>query len=49
LLEKSVLNMPTGPTADSGRSHASDISSASFGSDVSLGGGIIQAKLQLAV
>uniref|UniRef100_A0A2N9FWI1 FPL domain-containing protein n=1 Tax=Fagus sylvatica TaxID=28930 RepID=A0A2N9FWI1_FAGSY len=40
LLEKSVLNMPTGPTADSGRSHASDISSASFGSDVSLGSGI---------
>ncbi|KAL4606009.1 hypothetical protein ACB092_09G071100 [Castanea dentata] len=40
LLEKPVLNMPNGPTADSGRGHASDTPSASFGSDVSLGSGI---------
>jgi hypothetical protein len=38
LLEKPQLNMTTGATADSGKSRASDISSASFGSDVSLGG-----------
>lgn len=37
LPEKPTLNSTTGPTADSGRSHTSDISSASFGSDVSLG------------
>ncbi|KAF5473495.1 hypothetical protein F2P56_010102 [Juglans regia] len=40
LPEKPTLNTTTGPTADSGRSHTSDISSASFGSDVSLGSGI---------
>ncbi|XP_062166676.1 protein TRANSPARENT TESTA 9-like isoform X2 [Alnus glutinosa] len=40
LLEKPQLNMTTGATADSGKSRASDISSASFGSDVSLGSGI---------
>lgn len=44
LLEKPVLNMPNGPTADSGRGHASDTPSASFGSDVSLGGASFQKK-----
>ncbi|XP_059462464.1 protein TRANSPARENT TESTA 9-like isoform X2 [Corylus avellana] len=40
LLENPLLNMTTGTTADPGKSRALDISSASFGSDVSLGSGI---------